>query len=609
VKLKRLIAVLTCTASSATFATDEITDEEIVVTATRIPQSLGQSLASVTVIRQADIQASHAPDVATILRGVAGVELSQNGGLGKTASLFLRGSSATQVLVLIDGVRMNSATTGTTAIQDLMLDQVERIEIVRGNVSSVYGSEAIGGVVQIFTKKGRGAPQPNASVQAGSQRTHRLSGGFGGAVGSTDFHMQLSSFKTNGVSAIDPALNAKANPDTDGYRNTSVSANVRHALNADHSVSGSFFNSQGDNQYDNAFGPATAANTNKQKLNKVSLSVDDRLSDAWRSHLQYAQGVDEYRDYKNGVPTTSSLYRTTNRQLGWQNTVQSSSGQLLLGAERLVQNVDANVVYTLRQRTVNSLFAGYSGNYGANQVQVNMRQDNNSQYGAERTGLLGYGFAFDEAWRATASYSSAFRAPTFNELYYPSFGNPAIKPEHSRNLEAGVHYVAGGHQVDAVYFDNRVRDLIVYAPNPVNLNRARINGMELNYAGQFGNTGVKVALTPQDPRDEATGQLLVRRARFHGSLMLTQRIGDWRLGGEWLYSGQRQDSYTDPNTFVTARKTLAAYNVFNLTSTYAISKELKLALRVDNLTNQNDSTVYSFNPLGRRGYIGLDYQP
>ncbi len=599
---QKLLAAILCAVTPLAYAANNDALDEIVVTATRIAQPLEQTLSSTSIITREDIQNSQAADVATVLRGVAGVELSQSGGMGKTTSIYLRGSEPTQVLVLLDGVRINSATNGTTSIQDLMLDQIERIEVVRGNVSSVYGSEAIGGVVQIFTKKGRGAPRFNASAGVGSLGTQRAAAGFGGAVDNTDFNLQVSSFKTDGVSALNPALKPNANPSADGYRNNSVSANVSHAFNTDHSMSASIFNSLGDNQYDNAFGLVTDVNSNTQKLNKVAIAADDHFTDSWLSHLQYAQGVDEYHDYLNGLPKTTSLFRTTNQQLTWQNTLQlSNTGQLLLGAENLVQNVDSDVAYAVTQRTVNSLFAGYTGNYGSHQVQTNLRQDQNSQYDTANTGLLGYGYAFDAAWRATASYSTAFRAPTFNALYYPGSGNVNLKPEQARNTEVGLHYGMKNLHVDAVYFDNRTQDLIVWAPPtylPANISQARIDGVELSYAGQFDDTGVKATLTSQHARDENTGKTLDRRAKFHSSLALTQKFGTWQVGGEWLNSDERMDG----------TNTLGGYNVLNLTAAYALNKELKLALRADNLTDQNDATTYGYNPLGRTLFVSLSYQ-
>lgn len=614
-KNKKLIAALLWAASSASVqaATDDGRMEIEIVTP-RIAQPLSQSLASTTVISAEDIRNSQAPDLPTILRNVAGVEFSQAGGIGKSASLFLRGTNSNQVLVLVDGVRVNSATTGTTAIDQLMADQIDHIEVARGNLSSLYGSEAIGGVVQIFTKKGHGAPAANASAGVGSQGTRRAAAGFGGSSDATDFNLQLSTFKTDGVSALNPVIFPNANPDRDGYRNNTLSANVGHSFNADHRLSATVFGSYGNNQYDNAFGLPTDVNTNREQIWKYSLASDDQLADAWHSKLQVANGVDQYRDYLNGTPNPfGALFQTSSNQLSWQNTLRIDDSQrLLLGAEALRQKVYSDIApgYLQNSRQINSLFAGYLGRYEAHQFQLNVRQDSYTQYGGETTGLLGYGYALTDAWRATASYSTAFRAPTFNELYYPNFGNAALKPERSRNLEAGLHYYATvGQQFDLVYFNNRIRDLInTVLVNPAtftyqaqNVAEARIDGVELSYAGHFGNTGVKAALTSQNPRDAATGVQLDRRSKLHSSLGVTQQLGAWQVGGEWLYSGKRPDQ---SNT-----QTLSAYNVFNATAGYAFTKLTRLSLRLDNITNQNDSNAYGYNPLGRRWFVGISYQP
>ncbi|BBJ00444.1 outer membrane receptor protein [Ferrigenium kumadai] len=607
-KQNRLFAAILCAVSPLSCAAADDVPDEIVVTATRIAQPLKQSLSSTTVITQQEIRSSQAVDVPSILRSMAGVEISRTGGFGKTSALYLRGSSQTEVVVLLDGVRINSATNGMTSIQELMLDQIERIEVVRGNVSSLYGSEAIGGVVQIFTRRGRGAPHFNLGGGAGNPGTQRMSAGFGGAVEATDFNVQLSAFKTDGVSAIDPAVAPKANPDRDGYRNASLSANVRHAFNADHSLSATLFGSRGRNQYDSAFGVATDLNTNTAGVSKFSLSSDNRFSDIWQSRVQLAQGVDDYQDYKNGLPLVGGHYKTTQRQISWQNTVQVGDGsQLLLGAEHLAQVVTADKAFAQTRRNVNSLFAGYTGNFGAHQLQANLREDRSAQFGAPSTGLLGYGYSFSDAWRATASYSTAFKAPTFNELYFPAFGNPALRPERARSAEAGLHYSVGSQQVDVVYFDNHVRDLVVYAPTPVNLNQARIDGVELSYAGQFGDTGIKAALTSQNPRDAVTGQQLVRRARLHSSLGVSQRFGAWQIGGEWLHSDAREDSHI--TAFPVRRVVLPGYDALNLTASYAIDKAWKLSLSAANFTNQNDATAHGYNPLGRTLFVGINYQP
>jgi len=603
----KLSAALLVAACAHAYATEL---PEVVVTATRIAQPLNTSLSSVTVITAEDIRRSQAVDVATILRGVAGVELSQNGGIGKATDFFLRGSSSAQVLVLLDGVRVGSATLGTTSIQDMLLDQIERIEVVRGNISSLYGSEAIGGVVQIFTKKGRGEPTFNLGGGLGNQGTRRAGAGFSGASEHTDFALQISDFSTDGVSALNPALMPNANPDRDGYRNTSVSANAGYAFSAAHRVAVSLFDSTGHNQYDSAFGLPSDVNKNDSNIRKYALSSDNQINAAWHSHLQLAQGMDDYHDFLNGKPTPfGSHYQTTQNQFTWQNTVQwFASGQLLLGFENLEQHVssDLNPTYSPDARRIQSLFAGYTGNYGAHSVQANLREDRNSQYGNIDTGLLGYGYAFGAGWRTTANLSTAFRAPTFNELYYPGFGDATLRPERSRNMELGMHYAKAGQQLDAVYFDNRTRDLIAYitlpAPKyfgPANINQARTDGVEVSYSGQFGDTNLKAALTSQNPRDVTTGKILERRARLHGSLAATHQLGDWQCGAEYLHSGARQD----------AGFTLDGYNMLNLTASHAVSKKIRLSLRAENLTNQNDSTVYGYNTLGRRMSVNFNYQP
>ena len=611
-KQQIFLAAILCAVASWAYADGDDTPLEIsVVTGTRIEQPLQKSLSHTTVITRQDIEQSQAVDVPSVLKNLAGVEFYQSGGIGKQSSLFLRGTNSSHVLILLDGVRINSATAGTTAIDQLMLDQVDHIEVVRGNASSLYGSEAIGGVIQIFTRQGRGEPTLNASSAIGTHNTQRAAVGFGGEVDSTAFDVQVSRFKTDGVSAINPSIVPTVNPDNDGYDNTSVSGSLRHQFSTDNSLTVSVFQSQGNVQFDNAFGSPTDINTSKATLSKFSLISENRLSDSWQSKLQLAQGIDESLNYLNGMPDTlfGAQYKTTSNQLSWQNTVQiSHDGAVLIGLENLNQQVVSDTAYTQTARKVDALFAGYTGNYGAHQIQANIRQDHYSDFGTANTGLLGYGYAMNDAWRATASSSTAFKAPTFNDLYGPlGFGsNPGLRPERSRNYEIGLHFAAHQQHVDAVYFDNRIRDLIA-ADNTFtlqNLKAARSNGIEISYAGQFRDTGVKAALTSQNPRDTQTGLALLRRAKLFSDVAVTQRLGGWQVGGEWQYSGARED--VDINTF--ARTTLDSYSVVNLTASHDLSRQLKVTLRADNLFNKDYVLAHGYNTLGRTLFVGLSYQ-
>ena len=605
-KQQKLFAAILCAAAPLAYAATDTLDE-IVVTATRIAQPLSQSLTHTTVINQKDIQDSQAVDVPSVLKNLAGVEIYQSGGIGQPSSLFLRGTNSSHTLVLLDGVRINSATTGATAIDQLMLDQIERIEVVRGNVSSLYGSEAIGGVIQIFTKQGKGEPAFNASGGIGSHNTQRITAGLGGENNGTAFNVQMSKYKTSGVSAIKPDMVPTANPDRDGYDNTSLSGNMRYAFNSDHALTASVFGSDGDVQYDSyGFGVSPQdVHMSKAKLHKFSIGSENRFTENWQSKLQLAQGVDDSQNFTNGIPSWN--IKTTSDQLGWQNTLSFGSQRVLLGVENVKQDITSDTPYTRPDRWVNSAMAGYTGQFGAHQMQLNLRQDRYSDFGMADTWLAGYGYVFSADWRVTASLSTAFKAPTFNDMYAPVAwgGNPNLLPEHSRNAEIGVHYMANDQRLDAVYFDNRLHNLIVYQfPLTVNLDQARSDGLEVSYTGQFSNTGVKAALTLQNPRDTQTGLALLRRAKAYGNVGVTRKIGAWQVGGELQHSNERAD--IDINTF--ARTTLGSYNVVNLTANYAFDKRLNLSLRADNLFDSDYMLAHGYNTLGRTLFAGVSYQ-
>ncbi len=606
-----LTALLFAVTPLAQAAADSL--DEVVVTAARMPQSLDKAIADTSVINEQQIRDSGAPDVATLLHTLAGVEVVQRGGLGAQSSIFMRGTNSNQVLVLIDGVRVNSATAGSTALEHIMLDSIERIEVVRGNVSSLYGSEAIGGVIQLFTKHGSGAPAFTASAGLGSYGTQRLAAGFSGAVNDTSFSVNAGRVKTDGVSAINPQLAAGANPNNNGYDNNTLDAQVKHALNADHLLSVSLFSTRGNTSFDNPYNLAvTDVNNTVENIDKISLASDDQLGERWHSQVRLAQGVDDSHTYLNGSPDVASGYhnRTQSNQLAWQNNLKIAEGQQLnLAAEHLGQSVTSDTLYTQATRNVNSLLAGYTGEYGVQQVQLNLRQDRYSDFGTANTGLLGYGISFAEHWHATASVSNAFKAPTFNDMYSPAAwgGNPNLVPERSQNKEVGLHYAAHGQRFDAVYFDNRIHDLIVYQyPLMANVNQARIDGTELSYAGDFGESHLKANATFQNPRDAVTGQVLQRRAKQFGSVAVTHDLAAWNLGAEVRYSGARQDA--DYSAYPATAVTLQSYTLLNLTSRYNIDKHLSLTARVDNLFNRSYSEVYSYNTLGRTLFVGLGYR-
>jgi vitamin B12 transporter len=357
-------------ASSFVLAQSAPEDDGVVVSATRTQQRIRDAIPHTTVLTPQDIRDSQAPDLPSLLRREAGVELTQNGGIGAVTSLLMRGGRGAQALVLIDGVRVEDAAFSTTAMQHIMLDEVERIEIVRGNVSSLYGSGAIGGVVQVFTKRGQGAPAPSADITAGSRNTWKLHGAYGGQVGDTRFRLDASRFDTRGFSAIDTQLAPSANPDPDGYRNESISGSFSHQISNRHEIGVLLYRSRGRLDYDSAFDPPTTTHQSAQDLGMTQAYWQARLLEPWTSRVTLAEGTDDRTDLRNGAFNNSS--NTRSRQAIWDNQYRvTPSHEISLGLERLTQELD-NSGLTPRHRSRDAGIGrlGYLGRLGDHSLQL-----------------------------------------------------------------------------------------------------------------------------------------------------------------------------------------------------------------------------------------------
>jgi len=298
--------------------------------------------------------------------------------------------------------------------------------------------------------------------------------------------------------------------------------------------------------------------------------------------------------------------------LTWQNNIKLGPGTAIAGAEYLAQNVTSDTVYTQTYRTIKSAFAGYTGQYEKHGWQANVREDDNSQFGHHTTGLLGYAYRLTPELRLRVGAGTAFKAPTFNDLYFPGQSNPDLRPERSRSKEAGVNYQFGNNRLSATYFDNRITDLIVFvvidpitfAGMPQNVSQARIKGTELGYEGFFGGLQANAQLTFQDPMNEETGKLLQRRAREHGRLALSDAAGPWRLGAEVVASGARFESTDEsPGT------KMHGYGLLNLTASYALSRDWSVRARWNNVFNREYELAQNFNTPGSNVFVAVQYQP
>ncbi|HSQ04868.1 MAG TPA: TonB-dependent receptor [Burkholderiales bacterium] len=574
---------------------------EVVVTATRLPQYQTQSLRPATVITAADIEHAGQQSLVEVLQSLGGVEVSSTGGFGQPASVFMRGANSAHTLVLVDGMRVNSATTGTAAFENIPVNQVERIEIVPGPLSGVYGSDAIGGVIQIFTKGARAAPGFTVTAGAGRYHTRSIGGGINSVKDNTEFSLHFGYFESDGFDATRPTIPfGLHNPDRDGYRNTNLSGKIAQHFGEDHELGVMLFHSDGATHFDS--GPATDDVTH-QTLSTFSIYSRNRLTRNWQSLVRVGQGEDNL----SVTGATPGSFRTRQPQVTWQNDIRLGYGTVVAGVEYLEQNITSDTAYTQTSRTMKSAFAGYSGEYGGHLWQVNARDDHNSQFGNHQTGALGYGYRITPAWKIRANAGTAFKAPTFNDLYFPGFSNPNLRPERSRSREIGVDYQRVNHRFSATYFENRISDLIVFDLAtflPQNLSQARIRGTQLSYAGTVAGYDIRAQVTSQDPVDESTGKRLPRRAREHGSVSLTKAIGAWRGGTEVVASGARFDSSTeDPAT------RMHGYALLNLVADYAVNREWRVKARWNNVTNRDYQLAQHFNTPGSNLFVALQYQP
>lgn len=574
--------------------------QEVTVTASRIEQRVQDALPATTLITRADIERAQTPDLPTLLRRVTGLEIAQNGGQGTVASAFIRGAESRHTLVLIDGVPVNNLNFGTAALEHLPLADVERIEIVRGNVASLYGSSALGGVIQIFTRQAASTPQAGVTLQGGSRGLAQLNANAGMRLASgTRLSASLESLSDKGFNVIKQEERPGTNPDRDGYRRRAASFALAQELADGNTVGLRLRDAQGTTRYDSQFGPANQADESHFAERGAVLEGRFKLGSNVRLNAALTSASDKLDAQVTAFPFFVNSYsKGAQAGLEWQ---AAAGHTVTAGLERTRQSLQSDSVYNRSARTQDSMRAGYSADLGRHQLQLNLRQDHYSDFGSASTWLAAYAFRLTEAWRLNAMASTGFNAPTFNDLYFPFGGNPLLRPERLKSTELGVQYAAGGHEVRATWFNNRFTDLIGNDAdfNRINIGHARNRGVELTYAGRVGDTGVRADLTRQDPIDLTTGARLARRARMLAHLALTHDVGRWQLGSAVRYSGERPD----------AGKTLASYAVLDLTASYAVSAEVKLFGRIENLTGRDYETVFGYRQPGRGAFAGVSWQP
>jgi len=568
-----------------------------VVTATRQTTRADELVSEVKVIDRAAIEASAGRSLPEVLARTAGLQSSANGGLGKQSSVFIRGTENRHTILLVDGVRIGSATAGIPSWESIPVDMIERIEILKGPASALYGSDGVGGVVQVFTRKGREGFHPYVSTTLGRYHHREAAAGFTGGQGALRYALGLQHTRERGFSAT----NARApfgnfNPDIDPFRQDAVNASLQYELTRDWALDAGVVHSDGTSWFDD--GPGRDSRLAIRAL-AAHAGVKGRVMPRWQTQLRVGQGNDTSNTIVASFP---GAFKTEQREWTWQNDIDTPVGMVLAGLEQREQEVSGTTAYAVTERTIRSAFAGLNGSSGAHSWQANLRRDKNSQFGDATTGFAGYGFRLTPAWRASVSHGTSFVAPSFNQLYFPGFGNPALQPERGRNTDLAITWTGSNQELKLVRFDNRIRGFMTNTTLPQNIPRARIDGWTLAYDGRFDRLGLRGSLDALDPRNELNGRQLPRRAKHQVTLGADWEQGAWRFGGNLLHAGERFDDAANANR-------LGGFTTVDVYADWRFAPAWSVQAKVNNLADRQYETAMGYNQAGRSLYVTLRWQP
>jgi len=578
-----------------------LTLDSLVVTAARWPQALSELVADVTVIGAEEIARAGAQSLAELLRRVPGVEIVMNGGPASTSGVFLRGANSNQTLVLIDGQRVGSSASGTAALEAIPIDVIDRIEILRGPASNLYGADAIGGVIQVFTRNGGDVFAAHASAGYGTYRTSVASGGVSGAAGAWRYALDVGHRQSDGFNAIANPANFSFNDDRDGYRGDDASGSVSLRLAPEQELSVRFLKSRLDAQFDAEPGFDDRTITT---VDSLALASRNRLTGWWTSQLEAAQ-TDDISDSRTGFGP--GRFTTRQRLYVWQNDFLLLRGSLGVALERREERVGGDAAFAINSRDTNAAVGVYRVAEGPHAVQLNLRRDDSTQFGARTTGALAYGYGFAPGWRASAGYGTAFKAPTFNDLYYPGFSNPDLKPETARNAEVALRYASEALAAGIVAYRNRVRDLIVFECDadfncaPQNVAAATLQGVTLDMRFRRGATVATASVDLQRPEDDASGLLLPRRARRHAALAVEHSLGPVQVRAELSASSARFDDAA--NT-----RRMGGYALINLLVEWPFEARWTAFARLDNLLDKHYELAADYRTAGATLFAGVRWR-
>ncbi|KQX29640.1 TonB-dependent receptor domain-containing protein [Variovorax sp. Root434] len=594
---------------------------ETVVTANRTPQALSDLVGDVSIVDRQTIERSGATGAADVLSRLPGIEISRSGGLGNATSVFIRGAETRFTAVYLDGVRIDSQSTGGAGWEGIPLSQIDRIEVLRGPAAAVYGSDAIGGVIQLFTRRGEEGVAPYAGIGFGSNGLRKIEGGVSGKSGLFDYSFGVAHEESKGYN-VQPAnkrnvvKDGYASPDRDGYTSTSGNVKLGFQITPDQRIDATLLTSEIKAGYDAAVSYRTRPpvlfrdDQSTNTLRTAGLTWSAKWNDVYSTRVQVTDSQSVYK-------TQPSFYRTETNLRGYLFQNEFRFGPHLLTAtlerrEDALENAPTTTSKLLsRDRSQDAISLGYGFVQGPHSLQLHVRHDKDSEFGGKTTGSAAYGYAITPSLRFTASAGTAFRVPTLYQRF-SEFGLATLKPESSRNVELGLQYTEGATQAGIVVYSSRVRNLIGFDGTAKgcassfgcysSTARARYQGVTLSGSQRFGDVTLRSSFDFQDPRDLATHNLLARRAQRHATLGADWRIAGWTLGAEVQTSSRRYDDAANSVK-------LGGYTVLNLSASTQITRDLNLVARVDDVSNKDYQYARLYANAGRTAYVGLKWTP
>lgn len=577
-KLSRLALAVALLPGVQVFAADAEQElPSMLITSARQAEARDQATAASTVFTRADIERLQARSVPELLRRVPGVQVSSAGGL---PSLSLRGTGTAQTLVLVDGQRIASATSGFARLDYLAIDNIERVEVIRGPRSSLYGADAIGGVIQIFTRGGKPGINPEVRLAAGSDQTFQRSLSLAAGTEQTRVHLGASLDERDGFDITRD--NRGADRDNDGQRNKALHLKLDHQFDANWKAGLSLNDQRGKNEYDDAYEFAPGTPQDEFRVSSYSGYLDGQLSDIWNSRLELGRSFDRNRAV--GSNYNDGLLETTRHSAAWINRVQlSERQQLSLGSDWYEDRLDATTTYQEDSRDNLAFFAQHSfqGEYFG--TELGLRHDDNQQFGSHNSWNAAFSLPVGQSQRWILSYGEGFRAPTFTDLYAPpAWGpNPDLKPETSKTYELQWRGEFDEAQLEAALYRTDLKDMIAPGGTRMeNVSQARINGFEASAARELLGWQASLGVSIIDPRDRDSGHTLARRAKRTLSIELDRTFGALSAGAGWHVSSARYD--TIANT-----RELSGYGIFDLRAAWQSHPELRWEAKVNNLFDRD----------------------